>query len=240
MNPTYSRPQSTSVARPSALTSSGFTVQSENSRGAFVSRVYALLTVTLIIASVGATFGLGSLSVESQFWSLLFAELGLLVFTLLVRRVPILNLVALLSFCFVSGLTTAPLLTYYISSGMGHVIVEAGVATAAVFGSLSLYIHLTKRDFSWMENLLFVALVLLIFTGLAVWVFGKPLDFVLLSAAGIVIFSLYILYDTSNLYHRYTRFDSGEVIEATLDLYLDVINLFLDVLNVLSFFSGND
>lgn len=48
----------------------------------------------------------------------------------------------------------------------------------------------------------------------------------------ILTFSGYILYDTSNIL---TKYETDEVVSAVLDLYLDIINLFLDILRVLSY-----
>lgn len=75
---------------------------------------------------------------------------------------------------------------------------------------------------------LFFALLALIVAQL-VFVLGAGLSWAnkLLSAAGIVIFSLYILYDTNKILQRDYM---GDFITASMDYYLDILNLFSDLL----------
>jgi protein lifeguard len=49
-------------------------------------------------------------------------------------------------------------------------------------------------------------------------------------AAGAVIFSGFIVYDTETLIKRYTY---DEYIWASVVLYLDILNLFLEILKIL-------
>ena len=56
-----------------------------------------------------------------------------------------------------------------------------------------------------------------------------PLATTIYGAVGSIIFSLYIVYDTDNLIKR---FDYDEYIWASISLYLDIINLFLSLLNL--------
>jgi hypothetical protein len=75
---------------------------------------------------------------------------------------------------------------------------------------------------------LFFALLALI-VGQLVFVLGAGLTWAnkIFAAIGIVIFALYILYDTNNILQRdYT----GDFITASMDYYLDIINLFSDLL----------
>jgi len=75
---------------------------------------------------------------------------------------------------------------------------------------------------------LFFALLALIVAQL-VFVLGAGLTWAnkALSAVGIVIFSLYILYDTNNILQRNYM---GDFITASMDYYLDILNLFSDLL----------
>ena len=50
-----------------------------------------------------------------------------------------------------------------------------------------------------------------------------------LSISGIVLFSLYLIYDTNVIFRRDY---SGDFITASLDYYLDILNLFLNLLNL--------
>merc|ERR1712159_986281 len=58
----------------------------------------------------------------------------------------------------------------YQASGQGIIVLQALLLTAAVFLSLTTYVHVTKKDFSWMGGALFAGLMILI-----VWSFMSTL-----------------------------------------------------------------
>jgi FtsH-binding integral membrane protein len=61
-------------------------------------------------------------------------------------------------------------------------------------------------------------------------IFNFGFNQMILSGLGVLIFSGYVLYDTSNLLHRY---ESDQFVAATIALYLDILNLFLFILRIL-------
>ena len=82
-----------------------------------------------------------------------------------------------------------------------------------------------------MGGMLTTALIVMIIGGLLnVFLFKSPAFSFLYSAAGVLIFSGFIIYDTFNIMNRYP---TDEYIAATLSLYLDILNLFLMLLHLL-------
>jgi FtsH-binding integral membrane protein len=76
---------------------------------------------------------------------------------------------------------------------------------------------------------LFIALLLLIIARLVSRFSGSLSSMQLgLSIFGIVLFSLYVLYDTNVIFRRDYY---GDFITASMDYYLDILNLFLNLLN---------
>ncbi|MEE8396099.1 MAG: Bax inhibitor-1 family protein, partial [bacterium] len=61
--------------------------------------------------------------------------------------------------------------------------------------------------------------------------FQSPITEFAIAGAGVILFSGFILYDTSNILRNY---DVGDYTAATLSLYLDILNLFLFLLRLLS------
>merc|ERR1712072_1232766 len=118
------------------------------------------------------------------------------------------------------------------------VVLQALVLTAAVFISLSSYVLVTKKDFSFLGGGLFAGLIILI-----VWsIMNSFFDFglggrMVFSLVGALIFVGYILYDTSLLVHH---FGPDDYVVATVRLYLDIINLFLYLLELLRMLQGGD
>jgi modulator of FtsH protease len=142
---------------------------------------------------------------------------------------------ALFGFTFIAGLMLAPILTVALGFRNGGQLVGlAGGMTAAIFFAMAGLATVTKRDFSFLGKFLFVGLVILIVASLANLFFQVPALSLTISAVAVLIFSLYLLYDVSNI----VRGGETNYITATLNLFLDVYNIFISLLNILLAFSG--
>jgi modulator of FtsH protease len=154
---------------------------------------------------------------------LLFATIGL--------RNSGLGLLALFGFAGLEGFGLAPVINLYLHTPNGTATVaEAAGLTAVAFLGLSAYVHTTRRDFSALRGMLFVGLIVVVVAGL-IGLF-VPSEAYQLALAGVsaLLFCGFILYDTSQIVL------GGETnyIMAAMRLYLDIINLFLDLLRLLS------
>jgi modulator of FtsH protease len=142
---------------------------------------------------------------------------------------------AVFGFTFISGLSLTPIL--YFAAGLkngGQLVALAGAMTAAVFFVMATIATVSKRDFGFLRKFLFVGLVLLIIASIANLFFQVPALSVALSAIAVLIFSLYMLYDVSDI----VRGGETNYIMATIRLFLDILNLFVNLLNLLMIFSG--
>ncbi len=195
-------------------------------RMAFLKKVYGLLTLSLLSATVGAF--VGQALNPGLMLPLFVFELVLIFFALAVRRKPVLNLIALFAFTTVSGLTLGPVMVVYNAAA----IQEALLLTVVIFGSLTLYVIMSKKDFSFLSGFLITGLVVVIVGSLLnAFLFQNPMGEFIISAGGVVLFSGFILYDTSNILRNY---EVQDYTAATLSLYLDILNLFLFLLRLLS------
>ncbi len=142
---------------------------------------------------------------------------------------------ALFGFTFISGLMLTPILT--VAAGFrngGQLVALSGGLTAAVFFALAAYATVSKRDFAFLGKFLFVGLVLLIVASLANIFLQVPALALTISAVAVMIFSLYLLHDLSNI----IRGGETNYVMATLNLFLDLFNIFVSLLNLLLAFSG--
>ena len=145
------------------------------------------------------------------------------------------GVLALFAFTFISGLMLTPILT--VAAGFrngGQLVALSGGLTAAVFFALAAYATVSKRDFSFLGKFLFVGLILLIVASLANLFFQVPAVALTISAVAVMIFSLYLLHDLSNI----VRGGETYYVMATLNLFLDLFNIFVSLLNLLLAFSG--
>jgi FtsH-binding integral membrane protein len=145
------------------------------------------------------------------------------------------GVIALFGFTFIAGLMLTPILT--VAAGFrngGQLVALSGGLTAAVFFALAAYASVTKRDFAFLGKFLFVGLVLLIVASLANIFLQMPALAVTISAVAVLIFSLYLLHDLTNI----IRGGETNYVMATLNLFLSVYNIFISLLNLLLVFSG--
>ena len=195
----------------------------------FIKKVYSLLAMSMGTAAIGAYLGSGPLLllVAPNMMLFFILQIALIFFASFAARKPGLNMVALFSFTTVSGLTLGPLL-YQVGPSIAA---EAFALTAITFAGLSMYVVVSKKDFSFMSGFLMTGLIVLVVGGLLNMFFIQSgmMHFVM-SGASVLLFSGFILYDTSNILRYY---GTDEYVSATLALYLDVLNLFIALLSIL-------
>ena len=142
---------------------------------------------------------------------------------------------ALFGFTFIAGVMLTPILS--VALGLrngGELIALAGGGQAVITVHPSAIATVTKRDFAFLGKFLFVGLVVLIVASLANLFFQVPAVSLTISAVAVLLFSMYLLHDVS----RIVRGGETNYITATLNLFLDVYNIFISLLNLLLAFSG--
>ena len=211
----------------------------------FVKRVYQLLAGSLIAGAVGAYVGMGFVgnminpvtgSLTFTYWGIVILEFILLFGLFVAKNKTPLNLVLLFAFTFLSGFTLSPTLAIFISKNMGYVIGEAFGLTAIAFIALTIFAMNTKRDFTTMGKMLFIALIVMIVAGIANIFLQLPLLQLAIASFGAILFSFFILYDTQNI----IRGNITSEIEAAVALYLDFLNLFVSLLQILGFLNSEE
>jgi len=118
----------------------------------------------------------------------------------------------------------------------GQLIMTALGGTGIIFLALSGYALTSRRDFSFMGGMLVVGMVLVLITMLANIFMEIQALSLALSAVIILIMSGFILYDTSRIINGGER----NYIMATVGLYLSLFNIFVNLLALLGFASGDD
>jgi modulator of FtsH protease len=134
------------------------------------------------------------------------------------------------------GLGLGPVLSTYLSLPNGPQIVATALGgTGVIFLGLSGYALTTRRDFSFLGGFLFVGLLVVFGAALLNIFLAVPAMSLALSAVMVLLMSGFILFDTS-------RMVSGGVdnyIVATVQLYVNIFNLFVSLLQLLGFASDD-
>ncbi len=110
-------------------------------------------------------------------------------------------------------------------------------STATITIIAGTLVYALSIDFSFLGKILFVSLLGLIVVGLLnIFFFKSPLMRLISAYVGAVIFSLYLLYDFDQLEKSALAGDVSweTAINFAINIYLDIINLFLDLLEILS------
>jgi len=122
------------------------------------------------------------------------------------------------------------------------ILIAVGL-TCAVTVALTIFAFQTKIDFTTCGGMLCAMLVVLMIGGIMIPIFGvSKWTVVAYGSAGALIFSLYIVYDTQLMMggsHKYSL-DPEEYIFAALNIYLDVINLFMYLVMIIAALGGDD
>ena len=202
---------------------------------------YGLLGLTMIPTVIGAVVGMstnfaflarsplvGSLMMLAVMFGLMFAVGA--------NRNSSLGVLFLLIFTGVAGWFLGPILqvALHLRNGPELIGIAAG-GTGAIFLSLAAVATVSKRDFGFMGNFLFVGLILLVIASLANVFLQIPAASLAISAIAVLIFSAYILFDVG----RIVQGGETNYIMATLALYLDIYNIFINLLSLLMALSGD-
>ena len=118
-----------------------------------------------------------------------------------------------------------------------NVVFQAMLGTTLAVIIAGSIVALIPTDFSFLGIFLWISLLALIFMEiLNAFVFKSERRRLLYSYAGVVIFSLYLIYDFNALEKAIARGDNswGTAVDIAVNLYLDIINLFLDLLEILA------
>uniref|UniRef100_A0A1W7RAA7 Protein lifeguard 4 n=1 Tax=Hadrurus spadix TaxID=141984 RepID=A0A1W7RAA7_9SCOR len=202
-------------------------------RMGFIRKVYGILTaqlfLTTIVAATSMFTPLVRFYINENEWMVLVAfllSIILLLALMIKRRETPLNYILLTAFTAVEAYSVAVIVTFYDQLA----VLQAFFLTFCVTVCLTIYSFQSKYDMSsWGASLFSMLFVLCIASILQMFIGSSQME-MLLSIAGAILFSIFIIYDTHMIMHRVSP---EEYIMASIDLYLDIINLFVHLLRIL-------
>lgn len=201
---------------------------------------YMLLGLTMVPTVIGALAGMSLNFAWAAQHPIMFALGSLaamigLFFGIQANRNSSLGLVLLLALTGLMGVMLGPILqvAMHLKNG-GQLVTLAAGGTGIIFMTLAGIATTSKKDFSFLGNFLMVGIILLIVASLANLFFQIPALALALSGVAVLLFSGFILYDVSRIVH------GGETnyVMATLAIYLDIYNLFVNLLQLLMALMG--
>ncbi len=183
--------------------------------------IYIMLTFVFATAS----FSMG------MFYGLFIIELGIILTSRLWSQKRVLGKVMFAVFALISGMTAAPIIAMVAAESGMMIVVRALAATVLTFGAAAIFGWTTKVNLIGMRGFLMMSLIGMIITGI-IGIFipwGNTMELIY-SWFGVILFAGYTMYDIQKL----KRYPENMFIEAALQLYLDIFNLFLYILRAIS------
>lgn len=204
---------------------------------------YILLAISMIPTILGAVIGIqaGIYRILASFGSIaLFVMFMVTAMGLMwgIRRTAnsSMGVVMLMLFTFFMGLFLSLNLAVALSySNGGELITLAAGGTGAVFFVMAGIATVSGRDFSNMGKFLTVGLVVVLLAIVANLFLNIPAFSLAISCVIIILFSGYLLYDINAI----VRGGETNYIMATLNVYIDVYNIFASLLHVLTSLFGS-
>ena len=217
-----------------SLPVTGQQVRTGTERATLVRRTYGLVLVSVMFTIAGTALGLSQptlleFAIRHPFIMLLITFAPLLMATRVRTQFPA-NVGFVLLFTLVEGVAIAPFIAFY-GRQNPDLIWQAGTLTLTTFGVLTAYAWLSKRDFSAWGSFFVVGLWVLIGTSLLNMFFQSPMASLWIAGATVLVFSGLLIFDTWRLRNVYGPED---YVMAAVQIYLDLINMFLAIVQLLA------
>ena len=216
----------------------------KNIRASFIRKVYGVLSFQLIVTSLFISLSLIPsvrlfiLKNINMFYilNIISAIISLVSILILVcsenlaKKVPI-NYILLTIFTITESFS---LLIFCIQYNPDSIIMAVFLTTGLVVG-LSFYACYTNTNFTYLGGILFSSLCLLIVSGLLILLLGKNhIVDIIITSISLLLFSLYLIYDTQLIYGKFgVKYKIDDYILAAINVYLDIINMFIQILKII-------
>ena len=217
--------------------------QSDNGLIEFIRRTYAWMCGGLLLTALVAYVVASNQTLTNFFFTNIIIFYGLILLEIilvgyLAFRVQKMSTASakgiFLAYAALNGVTLSLLFIIYTSSSIALTF----LVTAGMFGLMSLYGYFTKKDLTTMGHIALMALFGLIIASLINLFLSNSGLYWITTYAGVLIFTVLIAYDAQKLKQLYVLGQNtvgGEVKESiigALTLYLDFINLFINLLRI--------
>jgi len=206
------------------------TVQARNK---VLRNTYLLLALSMIPTVLGAWIGVAAglttvmaASPGSSFLVFMVVAFGFM-FAIQRFRNSAVGVVLLLAFTFFMGLMLSRMIGYTLGFSNGaSLIMMAFGGTAVIFGAMATIATVSKRNFAGLSSWLFMGVIILLLASVAN---------IFLHLPALMLTVVYILFDVQ----RVVNGGETNYVTATLAIYLDLYNVFVNLLAILGIFGGN-
>lgn len=221
--------------RPQGAYAPAAPVRSGAERATLVRRTYGLVSLGVLATMLGSAFtftqpALMNAVLQYRFIVFICSFIPLIMAQRAARVFPK-NIILTLIFTFVMGVSIAPMLAIAETNAPGSIL-SAATLTAVAFGGLTLYAVFSRRDFSAWGGFFMIGLLVLIVASLINMFVASAAAAVWISMVGVLIFAGLLVFDTWRIL-RSNMFGQEDYVIAAVQIYLDLLNMFLFILSLL-------
>jgi len=212
----------------------------------FLAKVFNWMAIGLGITAIVAFWVANSSTAQSLifgnkmvFYGLIIGELGMVIYlsTRIARITSYRATTLFLLYSALNGATLSAILLIYTATS----VASAFIVAAGMFGAMSIYGTVTKKDLTGMGAFMFMGLIGMIIASVVNIFMGSAMVSWVVSAIGVVVFTGLTAYDVQKI----SKYGAGGIMEngeaaikkgaimGALTLYLDFINLFLSLLRLM-------
>ena len=225
---------------------SGYDKLNVSIRLGFIRKVYAILTVQLLISTFMCLLSMYSESFfkfqMQNFWFLIISMVVTLIlpclglcFIDLFRKVPS-NFIFLFTFTFFESY----IISWICGMTNPRLVFMAAVMTFGMVAGLTVYAATTKRDLTLEGGSIFILGMTVFLLAIFAMFTSNPIVHVLISSFWVFIFGIYLVYDTQLILgNGELKLTVDDYIWASFMLYLDIINIFINLLQILRIISND-
>jgi len=206
-------------------------------RSSFLSKVMFFFGLAVLVSAGGVFTGFNFLSYlfidnPAFMWVFFAAELILVFTARWWTKTRPLNYILFAAFAFLTGIAITPfLVSIIIEFGSPDIIIKALLATTLTFTAAAIVGAVSHRNFSGLGGFLTIGLIGMIVVSLiGIFIPWSNTFEMIFSGLGVLLFTGYTLYDIQKL----KTFPEDRYIDAALQLYLDIFNLFLYILRLIA------
>lgn len=215
-------------------------INSDDGMSRFFSKVYLWMFVGLLISGgvayyTSITPSMIKFVYSGYAWILILELVVVILFSALRKKVsPTVAKLLFVLYSAISGLTLSSIFLVYKIQSVGIVF----LSSALMFALLAVYGYITRQDLSSFGKILFFALLAIIIMSIVNIFVGNGTLGIIISIVSIAVFLGLTAWDMQSLKSMYNYYSNDEnelnkiAIYGALDLYLDFINIFLQLLNL--------
>ncbi|PGK52409.1 hypothetical protein CN918_32000 [Priestia megaterium] len=208
--------------------------QSSSSTSAHLKKVYAWMFLAILVTAVVSVFIAENDSLFNSIFTsktiivLLVVEVlfAFILGPVIVKLPPAVGFIMFMIYSILNGITLSVIFEVYTTASIANTFFIA----AGMFAAISIYGYTTKRDMSGLGTFFFMALIgFLIASVINIFVGSSTFEWIL-SVIGVLLFSGLTAYDTQMIKNE--PFYRKYPLMGALQLYLDFINLFINLLKL--------